>query len=201
MKLKFERFEGLACFSVRGEIEVSQQKLLLVGLETLCKTLEEELIINLMLAKISEPTVVFLQNVKKIMPKLTKKKVHWLTPIKGLGDAPNMPMLTARLSGFKSRQIGERIQLEDDVYVLNTRIAAVEAKIQELGGNQDRAQKIIIENGILKEQERILKTSNHAQDERMKLQTVLPLEDEETPEKTKAALQTFKTYSGLDVKL
>lgn len=201
MKLRFERFEGVSCFSIRGEIVDAQVKLVEVGLETLCKSLEEDLMINLTLAGLTEQSLTHLLALKKKLPSLTKHKVYWVSPIKGLGDFQTISLLASRLPGFKVRQIGERIQLEDDVFTLQSKTMAAEKRIQELGGSQDSSAKIILENKILKEQERILKESIHWQEVRMKGQVKVPSKETDFAQKTAAALGEIKKLSGLEVKL
>jgi hypothetical protein len=191
VKLRFERFEGLSCFSIRGPISESSHKILEVGLETLCKTLAETLVVNLTLATFDANTTKYLIDVKKKIATLTKFKIHWITSQKGLSDFIAINVFTSRLTGFKSRQIGERIQLEDEVYTLQSRTLEVEKRILELGGDHDRAQAIILENRTLKAQEKVLKAAVRFQEERMKLQTKIPSLDLEVIEKTKIALDEF----------
>ena len=195
MKLKFECFEGLSCFSIRDEINESHHRILEIGLETHCKTLTENLVINLTLATFKEPTTKYLIGLKKKISALTKFEIQWISHQKGLGDFSTIDIFTSRLSGFKLRQIGERIQLEDEVYLLQMRTQVAEAKVAELGGGHDRAQSIILENRVLKAQERILRESIHWQEERMKLQTNVKSPDVNIDEKLQLALAEFNKAS------
>ena len=202
MKLKFERFEGLCCFSIRGEVTPTQHRVLEVGLETLAKALQEPLIVNMMLAQISDPsTIPFLTEVKKKISGMTKPKIHWITPHKPLGDYAALNIFTSRLTGFKTRQIGERIALEDDVYELQLKVQKIESRILELGGDHDRARAIILENRILKEQFRILEESIKFQQARMEKQVVHPSSDEEIVLNTKTAQATFQSLNPVKVHL
>lgn len=201
MKLKFERFEGLCCFSVRGEIPDAQLKIIELGIETLVKKLEETLIINLALATFSETgTKHFLETKKKIANE-TKHKIFWVTKEKGLGDFQSVSLLTSRLSGFKPRQIGERIQLEDDIFVIQSKVEQIEKQIVKLGGDQDRAHQIILENRVLKQQERVLKEAIKWHEARLKLQVKIPSVDEQYSEKLGPTLAEFQKLglTGVDV--
>ena len=201
MKLRFERFDGLACFSIRGAIRLEDLRILEIGLETLCKELQETLLVNLSLATVNDsaqaPLIVF----KKKLPSLTKQKIYWVSKTKNVGDYNAIEVFTSRLTGFKSRQIGERIKLEDDIHFLQEQVNALEAKVMALGGDADRAQQIILENRILKAQESILKNSIQFQVKRTKIQAKIPLIDEEALQKIDAALGELKTYYSQDLSL
>ena len=202
MKLRYERFEVLSCFSLRGNVEAAQLKVLQVGLETLVTGLQETLVINLMLANFPDPTTVqVLIEEKKKLAKLTKQKIHWISSQKGLGDFTALNVFTSRLNGFKPRQIGERIQLDDDIYSLQLRAQAVEKRILELGGDHDRAQAIILENKVLKEQFRILKETIRFQEERLKLQSFQASSDPDIAEKLKTAQAEFNSLNPVKVVL
>lgn len=188
MKLKLERFEGLSCLSIRGHIDSSQHKILEVGVSTICKSLEEALVINLTLAQVDAATIKFLVGLKKKVATLSKFKIHWITPVKEYGDFSTFTVFTSRMTGSKVRHIGERIQLEDEVYALRLQVDAVTAKTLELGGDQHRTEALILENKSMKVQERVLKESIHWQEERMKLQEPSLSADPEFNEKLKSAL-------------
>ncbi len=202
MKLRFERFEGLCCFSIRGPVTPLQHRVLEVGLETLAKSLKEPLVVNMMLAEVSDPsTISFLTEVKKKIAEITKLKIQWITPHKPLGDYAALNIFTSRLTGFKTRQIGERIAMDDDVYELQLKVQKVESRILELGGDHDRARAIILENRVLKEQFRILHESIEFQQARMGKQTRHPSEDEESVLKIKTAQATFQSLNPVKVNL
>ena len=183
MKLKFERFEGLSCFTVRGDVKASELKILQVGLELLVKDLDTTLVVNFSLATVSEAIVAPLLAIKKSLSPPDKIKIHWISPIKILGDFPALPPFTSRLTGMKHRQIGERINLDDEIYALNEKLIHLTAQVAALSGDDNKAQAMILQNRILKEQERILRESTHFQRERMKLQSAVPSLNEELPQK------------------
>lgn len=201
MKLKFERFEGLACFSIREQLLPSHMPILQVGLETILKGLQETLVINFSLAHFDENVNQILQATKKGTASLTTQKVFWVSKAKGLGDFATLEIFVTRLNGFKHRQVGERIRLDDDVHVLQSEVKALEAKITALGGDQDRAWKIIVENRVYKEQERILKQSIKWQEDRMKVQAVVPTEDPENATQIGVVKAELKKLYGQDIDL
>ena len=202
MKLKFERFEGLACLSLRGPIEPPHHKVLEVGLETLAKELKETLVVNLRLATFSDAiTLPYLIEIKKKISALTQFKIHWISTQRGLGDFSAIDVFTSRLTGSKSRQIGERIHLDDEIYSLQLETLAIEKKILERGGDVDRAQAIILENRTLKEQSRILKQSIVWQEARLKLQSKQISFDSDLESRTQEAEADFKKANTNQVDL
>ena len=199
MKLRFERFEGLSCFSIRESVAPSDLKLLEIGLESLCKNLSETLLVNLNLALVSDSAQPALLAIKKKLPALTTQKIYWVSKTKAVGDFASIELFTSRLTGFKSRQIGERIKLEDDIHFLQEQVHALEAKVIEKGGVADRAQQLILENRIFKAQEAVLKSTIAFQVKRLKAQVKVPTDDDEIEQKIKAALAELKTYYGQDL--
>ncbi len=192
--------------SIRGPIDSSHFKLLIVGLESLVNDLEETLLVNLSNAAFSEPVVnQGLIELKKKLGTRTKQKVYWICKEKGIGDFPTTDLFIARLSGFKFRQIGERIKVDDHIYVLAEEVRHCEARILELGGDEQSAQKVIVENKILRAQKRILDETVHWQDYRLKNQVHVPSIDPEEPQKTTDALAALKEpvkgYFGVEVDL
>ena len=196
MKLKYERFEGLGCLSIRGTVDSPQFKLLVVGIESLVHDLEETLLLNLSNAAISDPVVVHgLAELKKKLGGLSKQKIYWICKEKGIGDFPTTDLFIQRLSGFKFRQIGDRIKLDDQLYAVTEAIHQAEARIAELGGDEQNAQKVILENKVLRQQKRILDESIHWQEHRMKAQAHVASTDPETEEKIKAAKEALREPS------
>jgi hypothetical protein len=201
MKLKFERFDGIASFTLRGRIELSQFRILAIGLETLVKTLEEPLIVNVSLIEIDAQYAANLIELKKILTKASKQKIYWVGKIKGLTDFNDLSLLFSRLGGFKLRQTGERLTLEDEVFKLTHQVEALKAETERLGGDGDQAMKIVLENQILREQNRGLKKTIKFTEARMKGQTKSSPSDTEYEQKVKQALEDLKTAYGTEVKL
>ncbi len=201
MKLKFERFEGISCFAIRGVVELSQLRILAIGIETLVKTLEEPLVVNFTLATLDPLYVKPLIDLKKNLAKNTKHKVYWIGKAKGLSDFLSLSLLFQRLGGFKLRQIGERLTLEDEIYVLRAQVDDLKAEVEKLGGDADKAQKIVMENITLKEQNRMLNRVTTFMGERMKEQVRSTPSDAEYNQKVTTALEELKTAYGMEIKL
>jgi hypothetical protein len=201
VKLKFERFEGLSSFSVRGEITAAQIKILQIGLENLVKDLDSTLVVNLRLAKIDDSLTPVIQAIKKSLAPPEKIKLHWISSVKGVGDFSTLVVFTSRLTGFKHRQIGERLVLDDEIYELNQQLIELQEKVNGLSGNEDKALAHILENRTLKAQERVLKETIKHQKERLKLQVHIPTVNEELPEKMKVAREALKAAYGVEYDL
>jgi hypothetical protein len=204
MKLKYERFEGLGCFSIRGAVDVNQFKLVVVGLESLMKDLEETLLVNLSNATFADANLVTgLAELKKKLASLTKQKIYWISKERGIGDFPNTDLIVQRMSGFKFRQIGDRIKLDDQLYIAAEAIRVCEARIAELGGDEANARKVILENKVLREQKRILTECMKWQDFRLKKQSHVASTDPESEVKTaeavKAVNEAMKAAFGTEV--
>ncbi|MBS1958511.1 MAG: hypothetical protein JST80_03480 [Bdellovibrionales bacterium] len=196
MKLKYERFEGLGCLYVRGPVNEKFGKLLQVGIETISKDLEETLVINLMCAQIQVPQAAVLIEFKTKIAETTKQKLYWVSKDRTIGDFQSIDMFISRLPGAKSRQVGERIKADDDVYILTEQIAALQAKITQLGGNEDQVIKMINDNTSYKEQRRILQGCIQFQTARVKFQTPQPPADKEVGQKTEEAYALLRQYLG-----
>ena len=201
MKLKYERFEGLGCLYVRGQVDEKFGKLLQIGIETIAKDLEETLVINLTLAKIDPLQIALLAEFKKKANELTKQKLYWISKDRGIGDFATIDIFISRMSGAKSRQIGERIKADDQSFEVLAQIQALQAKIKELGGDEDNVIKLINENASLKEQRRILESFGRFQNIRSKLQVLQPSQDKDTPQKINEGLELIKTYFGREIDL
>jgi regulator of replication initiation timing len=196
MKLKYEQFEGIGSFTVRGRIEASQFRLLAIGLESLMKNTPSPLVVNLTRAPFDDAYNKNLIELKKTVQKLTRQKIYWIGKVRGLCDYPEIGLLFSRLGGFKLRQVGERLKLEDDLFELHQQIESVKKKIEELGGDEDNAHRLILENKILREKLRILFQSVRIQEERMKVQQITPTTDPDHAEKVRAAREAIKTGFG-----
>jgi hypothetical protein len=201
VKLKFEHFEGLTSLSVRGDLAGTEVKILQVGLESIVKDLDSPLIVNLVLAKIPEVLAPVLIAIKKTLPGQTTFKIHWISPIKNVGEFPALDTFVSRLTGFKHRQIGERLVLDDQIHELHEKVIALEARLGDVSGDAEKAHEMILRNLALKEQERILKASIHFQRERIKLQTPVPSSNKEVKVKTSEAREAIKKAYGLDFDL
>ncbi|MBU6153304.1 MAG: hypothetical protein KGP28_03280 [Bdellovibrionales bacterium] len=201
MKLKFERFEVISCFSIRGVVELPQIRILAIGLETLVKTLDEPMVVNFTLATLDPLYLKPLTDLKKLLAKSTKHKVYWVGKGKGLSDFVSLSLLFQRLGGFKLRQIGERLTLEDETHELHARVENLKAELEKLGGDGDQAQKIVLENITLKEQHRMLTRMTKFIAERMKEQTRSTPSDPEYNQKVNTALEELKTAYAMEIKL
>lgn len=201
MKLKYERFEGLGCLYVRGVVDEKFGKLLPVGIETISKDLEETLVVNLTYATVAPTQVPFLSEFKNRIANTTQQKIYWISKDRAIGDFPTVEILISRMSGARSRQIGERIKADDEVYVLIMKTQELQAKILHLGGDEDNAIKLIMENASLKEQRRILDTIIKYQAARGKLQAMTPSQDRDIKQKTEEGLELLKQYYGKEIDL
>ena len=201
MKLKYERFEGLGCLYVRGTVDEKFSKLLQVGVETIAKDLDETLVVNLVQAKIDLSQMKSLLDFKKKVAGTTKQQLYWIAKDRTIGDFQTIDIFITRMSGVKSRQIGERIKSDDVMYDLTTQMQNLQAKILKLGGDEDNVVKLIMENTSLKEQKRILEAVVSYQTARAKVQVLEPSKDEEILPKTNEAYDLLKQYYGKDIDL
>jgi hypothetical protein len=201
VKLKYERFEGLGCLYVRGPVDDKFGRLLQIGVETIARDLEETLVVNLTHALVSPTQVPVLVEFKKKADLLTNHKLYWISRDRAFGDFPTVELLVSRMSGAKSRQIGERIKMDDEVYLLTLRTQELQEKILQLGGDEDNAIKLIMENASLKEQKRILETVVKYQTARAKLQVLEPSADRDIGQKIEEGLELLKQYYGREIDL
>lgn len=193
MKLKYERFEGLGCLYVRGPVDEKYAKLLQVGIETIAKDLEETLIINLTQASVLAAVLPPLTEFKKKTAAAAKHKIYWVGKDRAIADFPNVDVLISRMSGAKSRQIGEHIHSDDRFYELTEKSHQLDAQITQLGGNEENTNKLIYENTTLKEQKRLLDEFIKFQHARAKLQVPHPPKDEkEVKTKTSEAYDAIR---------
>lgn len=206
MKLKYERFEGLGCFSIRGNLSSAQLKIVVIGLESMVHDLEETLLVNLSNAAITDPLIApALLALKKKLATQSKQKIYWICKEKTVGDFPTTDLFISRLTGFKFRQIGDRIKLDDQLYALSEEVKYCDTKIAELGGDEQNAQKVIIENKVLRAQKRILEEATLWQDHRMKNQAHIASTDPDVTTKTAEALKALKepikTNFGVEIEI
>ncbi len=200
MKLKYERFEGMGCFYVRGMVDASQIKLLAIGLETIAAKLEETLLVHVGHAKLNPQVTPLLIQFKKKLAGLTTQKIHWICTEKGLGDFNTLDFFFSRLTGVKFRQVGERIRLDDQISIASETIKELEAKLQEVGGDAQNAHRLILEANMLKEQKRIITECVKFQDLRIRLQEKIPSDDKELPQKITDTLDALKK-AGIEADL
>jgi hypothetical protein len=196
MKLKYEQFEGIGSFTIRGRIEAAQFRLLAIGLESLVKNTPSPLVVNLTRAPFDEAYTKNLIELKKTVQKLTRQKIYWIGKVRGLCDFPEIGLLFSRLGGFKLRQVGDRLKLEDDLFDIHGQLVSIKKRIEELGGDEDNAHRLILENKILREKLRILSQTVRVQEERMKAQQATPVTDTEHVEKVRVARESIKTGFG-----
>lgn len=196
MKLKYEQFEGIGSFTIRGRIEAAQFRLLAIGLESLAKNTPSPMVVNVTRAPFDEAYTKNLIELKKAVQKLTRHKIYWIGKVRGLCDFPEISLLFSRLGGFKLRQVGERLKLEDDLFGIHEQIESLKKRVEELGGDEDNAHRLILENKILREKLRILSQTLRAQEERMKSQQSTPATDTEHVEKVRVAREAIKTGFG-----
>jgi hypothetical protein len=201
VKLKYERFEGLSSFSIRGAVTTAELKLLTVGLETLVKDLEETLVVNSTHAIFGKTEALVLNEIKKKLKAATSHTIFWVTREKPLGDFATIDLMATRLPGHSARQIGDRIRLDDEVYALKEEMKAIETKISELGGDAQNVHKIILENEMLKAQRKILQDSLQWQNFRLKHQVLQASEDEEIQVKLDTARGELNKLLGTEADL
>ena len=200
MKLKYERFDGLACLYVRGPIDAEQLKMLNLGLRTLIRDLEETIIINLTQAELDPASIQQLVQTKKALATKTQQKIQWVHKDRTLADFTNLDLLLSRM-GTKFRQIGDRIKADDTLYGIAEQLKALDLKEKELGGTDQNTHKMILENKIMKEQVRILKECIKWQEHRMSNQVAVPTSDDELPQRTAGLVADLKKAMNLEVDL
>lgn len=150
MKIHYNRYTEMGCFTIRGMIGPNEWKMLQLGFNLLFKDMQEMFVINMANADISPEVVPSIQEYKKTIPKLTKHKTFIISKEKGVGDFPKFDLLLSRFQGSKMRQIGDKIILEDQIYLLEKNIAAVEAQIAALGFDENSSKKEIQRNIMAK---------------------------------------------------
>ena len=201
MKIQLQRYIDLTCFTVREQVEAKDFKMLQVGLDHLLKGLEENLVLNLMNAKIDPAIIPLLAELKKKMSTQTKLKINWVSPEKGVGDFLKLEHFTARLPGSRMRKIGDRIILDDQIYLLETEIAQIEANIKASGFDEETSKKALLLNHISKAQAKSLEGCLKFQRIRQEEAVPVTCKIEEFDLKIKASLAEIETYAGRPVDL
>ena len=189
MKMHYNRFTDMGCFTIRGEIGPREWKMLQLGFNAYFKDLEEMMVINLVNATISPEVLPEIISFKKGFPNMTKQKELIVSKEKGLGDYPKFEILLTRFQGPKIRQICKRIVLEDEVYVMEQEIADFEQKIKDLGFDEGSAKKEIQKNIMIKTSNRAMEESIRALKNREKNLKPVPCEIEDYEIKLKSALE------------
>lgn len=201
MKIHYHRYSEMGCFTIRGLVGVSEWKMLQLGFNELFKDLQEMFVINMVNAELAPAVVVEIQNYKKLFAKLTKQKVFIISKEKGVGDFPKFELLLSRFQGSKMRQIGDRIILEDQIYILERDIAAVEAQITALGFDENSSKKEIQRNIMVKTQKKSLDGCLKWQRLRKGSMQKVPTELEDLDNRIKANLEELAKALGKQVDL
>jgi len=200
MKIQFNRYTELSCFTIRGNIGPNELKMLKLGFDVLFKELEETLVINLVNAEVAPELLPPFIEYKKVLAKLTKQKVFWITKAKGLGDFPKLELLLSRL-GSKARSIGDKIILEDTIYALENEVHFIESQIEQLGFDETSSRKAIQQNNMIKTEKNSLEGCLKWQRKRKPRITKVPSDVEELDLKLKATLEEVLKYLGKIVDL
>ena len=201
MKILYNRYTEFSCFTIRGQIGANEWRMLHLGFDLMFKSLEEMLVINLIHAEIPADVLPQMQEHKKGVAKLTKQKVFFISKEKGLGDFPKFELLLSRFQGSKMRQIGDLIILEDQVYALETEIAATEAKIQHLGFDENSSKVEIQKNYMVKAKKTSLDGCLKWQRLRKVHEQKVPSTVDDLDLKIQSTLEELITVLGKDVDL
>lgn len=189
MKMHYNRFTDMGCFTIRGEIGPREWKMLQLGFNAYFKDLEEMMVINLTNATMTPEVMAEMIAFKKSFPNLTQQKVLIVSKEKGLGDFPKFEILLTRFQGPKIRQICRRIALEDEVHVIEQEIEAFEQKIKDLGYDESSAKKEIQKNIMIKTLSRAMDAQIKSLQSHEKNMTAVPTEIEDYDIKVKSALE------------
>lgn len=189
MKMHYNRFTDMGCFTIRGDIGTREWKMLQLGFNAYFKDLEEMMVINLTHATMTPEVMAEMIAFKKNFPNMTKQKVLIVSKEKSLGDFPKFEILLTRFQGPKIRQICRRIALEDELYVLEQEIAAFEQKIKDLGYDESSAKKEIQKNIMIKTLTRALDLNIKGQKDREKNLKAIPTEIDDYFIKVQSALE------------
>lgn len=196
MKIAYNRFIEMSCFTIREKIGAPELKMLELGLEPIFKELEVMMVVNLVHAKIDPaflPTVIAF---KKKINSLTKQKVFWIAKYKGLGDFPKIDLMLSRFQGSKMRQIGDRINLEDQIYELEAEIATIEAQILKLDFNEAQTKKANQKNELIKMQKDALDACLKFQMKRKTKYKAVPCTIEEYELRVQATIADLQKLTG-----
>jgi hypothetical protein len=189
MKMHYNRFTDMGCFTIRGEVGAREWKMLQLGFNTYFKDLEEMMVINLTHATMTPEVMAEMMAFKKNFPNMTKQKVLIVSKEKGLGDFPKFEILLTRFQGPKIRQICRRIALEDEVYLIEQEIEIFEQKIKDLGYDESSAKKEIQKNIMIKTLSRAMEAQIKSLRSHEKNMTAIPTEIEDYDLKVKSALE------------
>lgn len=201
MKLKFERYPGMGCFYVRGQVEADKFKILLIGLDTLIKDQEEPIIIHLGHAQFTPQEIQILAGIKKKMLAAYKITQYWVCSDRAIGEFKTLELFCSRTLNTKTKYIGDRMLLDDEIFLLNEKITSVQNEIGALAGSDESVKKIILENDILKAQKEILDSSLSAQRSRMTQQALRPSDDPEIGNNIAAAHAELVKVAAQEVPL
>ncbi len=201
MKIHYNRYTEMSCFTIRGHIGINEWKMLKLGFDMLFKDLEGMLVINGVHAEIPPEVIPYLVEHKKIIPKLTKHKVFIIHKERSIGDFPKLETFLSRFQGSKMRQIGDRIILEDQVYALEQEITSIEAQIQHLGFDEHSSKKEIQKNNMVKTQQRALEECLKWQRQREQDFKAIPSEVEDLELKIKSVTDEITKNLGKAVDL
>lgn len=201
MKIIFNRYTEMSCFTLRGLIGINEWRMLKLGFDLMFKTLEGMLVINLINAEISPEVLPLMLEYKKGISKLTKQKVFVVQKERGLGDFPKFELLLTRFQGSKMRQIGELIIVEDQIFALEQEIAAIDAKIQQLGFDENSSKIEIQKNIMVKTKGVALDGCLKWQRERKTAMQKVPSDVEDLDIKLKATLEEVISILGKEIEL
>ncbi len=189
MKLIYNRYTEMGCFSIRGKIDEKEWKVLELGFNTYFKTLEEMTVINLTQTIIPEEIVPTILAFKKTMTELTQQKIFMISPIKAIGDFTKFDVFIARFQAQKIRQICRKIVLEDEIYEIETGINEIQEKIKELGFDDSSAKKEVQKNITVKVMNKTLEQMIQQFKDREKNLRPEPCEIDDYEIKVKSAIE------------
>jgi DNA repair ATPase RecN len=161
MRLKMDEQENMMVLSVRGVVEPKHLRMLIIGCESMLKKKPNYMIFNFARAQLSDSEAVILNEIKKKLEKHTTGKMIWISKKKPLGDFQTADLYFSRLTGSKSRQLAEKITLDDTIDELYELKQNAELKLKNLiGDDENTHQQALIENQNLKIKKAILTEQN-----------------------------------------
>jgi len=201
MKIQFNRFTDMGCFTIRGNVGIKEWKILAMGFNTHFKDLEEMMVINLSHAEIAKEVIPEIVAFKKVVINLTQQKIFVISPDRNIGDFPKFEVLLTRFQGQKIRQICKRIALEDRVFELEAAIANVQEQIKALGFDEGSAKKEIQKNVTVKTMNKTLEQIIKQYKDREKNLKAAPCEIEDYEIKLKTAIEDLGKATNKPVTL
>lgn len=201
MKIYYNRYTEMSCFTIRGRVGMPEWKMLQLGFDLLFKELEGMLIFNLVHAELQPDVLLLMMEYKKTIPKFTKQKVFIISKERGLGDFPKVELFLSRFQGSKMRQIGDKIILEDQIYGLELETQAIEAQIQALGFDETSSRKEIQKNNMQKTQKKSLDGCLKWQRLRKAQMQKVPCDIEDLEMKLKSNLEEITKSLGKPIDL